>query len=65
MALESTGATARTNVGSVFGQGTGPTFLDNVMCTGLEYRLYDCPNRGIEVEDCSHSQDAGVVCISG
>ena len=26
----------------------------------------DCPNRGIEVEDCTgHHQDAGVVCLPG
>ena len=35
------------------------------MCNGLEERLIDCPNRGIEVSSCSHFQDAGVICIAG
>ena len=34
------------------------------MCNGLEERLIDCPNRGIEVSSCSHSQDAGVICLA-
>ena len=58
-----TGAVAR--LSASFGQGTGPIFLDDVMCNGLEYRLFDCPNRGLEVDNCVHSQDAGVVCVAG
>ena len=57
------GATARIN--AAFGAGTGPLFLDDVKCIGLEYRLIDCPNRGIEVSGCTHSRDAGVVCVTG
>ena len=45
-----------------FGEGVGPTFLDEVACTGLEERLEDCPSNGWRVEDCSHSEDAGVIC---
>ena len=58
-----TGATPRLN--AAFGQGTGPIFLDDVMCNGLETRLFDCPHRGIEVENCGHHQDAGVECVAG
>ena len=61
--FDSVGATARTN--AAFGQGTGPILLDEVMCIGLEYRLFDCPHAGIEVDNCGHSQDAGVVCVAG
>ena len=57
------GAVARTN--AAFGSGGGPVLLDEVMCTGLESRLFDCPHAGIEVEDCTHSDDAGVVCMEG
>lgn len=57
------GAIARTN--AAFGQGNGPILLDDVTCTGLESRLFDCPSRGLEVEDCAHSEDAGVVCQQG
>lgn len=50
-----------------FGQGTGnqPILLDNVQCRGGEHRLIDCFHRGIEVSDCDHSRDAGVICIEG
>ena len=57
------GAVAR--LSAAFGQGTGPIFLDDVMCNGLESRLFDCAHRGIEVDNCVHSQDAGVECVAG
>ena len=44
--------------------GSGAIFLDNVMCTGLERRLFDCPHSGFETNGCSHSQDIGVQCSS-
>ena len=31
-------------------------------CTGLENRLADCPNNGIGIHNCAHSEDAGVTC---
>ena len=48
-----------------FGQGSGPIFLDDVRCTGLEYRLFDCASSEIEVHNCDHSRDAGVTCSEG
>ena len=57
------GATARTN--AEFGHGVGPILLDDVSCTGLEYELLLCPNRGIGVTNCGHHQDAGVSCLPG
>ena len=57
------GAAAILNAG--FGEGNGPIFLDDVRCTGLEYRLFDCFHGGIEVNNCNHSKDAGVVCMRG
>ena len=39
--------------------GETPTWLDNVVCTGNETRLYDCQYDEIGVHNCSH---AGVRC---
>ena len=33
------------------------------MCSGVEYRLLDCPRSSLGT--CSHSSDAGVVCQPG
>ena len=46
-----------------FGQGSGPIWLDNVACIGNEERLADCPANIIGSNDCSHSQDVGVMCL--
>ena len=47
---------------ATYGRGSGPTFLDNVACSGEELRLLDCGNNGIAYENCDHDQDAGVKC---
>ena len=58
-----TGATARTN--GAFGRGSGPVFLADIACGGLEGGLFDCTRGELEGNDCSHSLDAGVVCLAG
>lgn len=45
-----------------FGVGLGSIVLDEVMCEGDEERLIDCPNNGLHIHDCSHSEDAAVHC---
>ena len=45
-----------------FGQGAGPIWLDNIVCTGSETKLYDCQNAGTGVHNCNHDEDAGVRC---
>lgn len=48
--------------GAVYGRGTGPILLDNVICRGTEENLLQCSHRPLYQTDCDHSEDAGVVC---
>uniref|UniRef100_A0A8C7VST7 Deleted in malignant brain tumors 1 protein-like n=1 Tax=Oncorhynchus mykiss TaxID=8022 RepID=A0A8C7VST7_ONCMY len=52
-------------LGAHFGQGSEPTWLDDVKCSGSESYLSECSHRGFGVEDCKHGEDAGVFCLSG
>ena len=45
---------------SSFGVGSGEIHLDDLMCTGEEESLLDCPNTMIH--NCLHIEDAGVIC---
>ena len=46
-----------------FGQGTGPIWLDNVVCTGTESTLASCGHLGVGVtRSCSHREDVGLRC---
>ncbi|KAG9262767.1 deleted in malignant brain tumors 1 protein-like, partial [Astyanax mexicanus] len=48
--------------GSRFGPGSGSIYLDDVGCSGSERSLTKCSHRGLGVNNCAHSKDAGVVC---
>ena len=54
---------ATTLTGSAVVDGTGQIVLDNLFCTGTESRLVNCPNNGLGVHNCVHSEDAGVRCL--
>ncbi|XP_008328858.1 scavenger receptor cysteine-rich type 1 protein M130-like, partial [Cynoglossus semilaevis] len=47
---------------AAFGQGSDPILLDNVVCSGTEQTLRNCQHRTIMEHDCSHSEDASVIC---
>ena len=53
-----------------FGQGFGPIFLDDLLCTSREARLIDCPrstSTGVgDIDFCrGHLDDAGLRCVAG
>ena len=48
-----------------FGQGDGDIILDEMSCTGTESDISECTHNGYLNHDCSHSEDAGVVCSGG
>jgi len=47
-----------------FGYGSGPIWLDYLLCTGNENNLLNCSHRGIGVTTfyCGHDDDVGVQC---
>ena len=46
-----------------FGEGTGQSWLEELLCTGNETNLLQCPH-GVVESGCSHSYDVGVVCTN-
>jgi len=46
-----------------FGRGIAEIHLDQVRCSGTELTLQECAHRGVGVHDCTHLEDAGVICI--
>ena len=48
---------------SFYGGGSGGIYLDDVSCSGNEQALINCSHSGIGVHSCTHSKDAGVMCL--
>uniref|UniRef100_A0A3Q1JAP5 SRCR domain-containing protein n=1 Tax=Anabas testudineus TaxID=64144 RepID=A0A3Q1JAP5_ANATE len=47
---------------AAFGAGSGPIWLDNVVCLGSEAGITECRHLGFGVHNCVHQEDASVVC---
>lgn len=48
---------------AAFGEGHSlPILLDDVQCTGHEKTLLECSHANIGRHNCSHKEDAGVIC---
>ena len=47
-----------------FGNGSGQVWLDDVGCSGSESTIENCPHSGWGVKDCSHNEEASVICSS-
>ena len=52
--------TARDN--AYYGEGGSQILLQYLNCTGSELTLDDCSHNGWGIENCSHSEDAGIQC---
>ncbi|KAJ8254135.1 hypothetical protein COCON_G00207470 [Conger conger] len=48
--------------GGAYGSGSGTIWLDDLDCKGTESSLSSCTFKGWGVTDCTHSEDAGVIC---
>ena len=47
---------------AAFGRGSGRIWYANVNCNGREANLTQCAHNGLGMNNCYHSEDAGVIC---
>ncbi|XP_043962312.1 deleted in malignant brain tumors 1 protein-like [Gambusia affinis] len=45
-----------------FGEGRNEIWLDDVQCNGKETSIVKCQHKPFGINNCAHSEDAGVVC---
>ena len=55
-----TGAVTRNS--AYYGMGSGAILLSDLYCAGSEETLLDCNRNMYGALNCTHRQDAGVVC---
>lgn len=56
------GAALEAKKGAFFGEGSDAIWLDDVKCTGQEMSILKCNHRPFGLNNCGHSEDAGVIC---
>ena len=50
--------------GAYFGPGIGSVFLDGLQCNMSEPNLGYCDKKPFGVNNCTHSEDASLMCVS-
>ena len=51
-------------IGTRYGPGSGPIWLDNLQCVGNETSIADCIHNGWGVHNCHHIEDVSVECLT-
>uniref|UniRef100_A0A0L8G2E6 SRCR domain-containing protein n=1 Tax=Octopus bimaculoides TaxID=37653 RepID=A0A0L8G2E6_OCTBM len=54
--------TGQARQSALFGRGSGQIWLDDLNCFGFESSLFTCRNHGWGRHDCTHDEDASVIC---
>ena len=51
--------------GGGFGPGSGTIWFDNLHCVGNETTILQCQTKAAGDNDCTHSEDVGIICTDG